>query len=241
MTILELQRALTKAGFNPGPIDGISGPKTRAAVRAFQQKHGLEADGIAGPKTMAKLFGLSGKEMTSKTTSGTVIGDVPADMPWLAEAKRLIGTTEVAGPGNSPAVMAMANAPDIAFANDETPWCGLFIAHCVASTLPDEPLPANPLGARQWTKFGKPVDPQFGSVLVFWRGSPSGWMGHVGFYWAEDDLHYHVLGGNQSNSVNVSRMTKSRLLGATWPQATDPAGIRRMANGAGITITTNEQ
>ncbi|MCU0828487.1 MAG: TIGR02594 family protein [Tabrizicola sp.] len=162
-------------------------------------------------------------------------------MPWLAEAKRLIGTTEVAGPGNNPAILAMAQAPDIGFSSDETPWCGLFVAHCISSTLPDEPIPANPLGARQWLKFGRTVDPQFGSVLVFWRGSPSGWQGHVGFYWAEDDLHYHVLGGNQSNSVNVSRMAKSRLLAATWPKATEPEGIRRMKNGAGITITTNEQ
>lgn len=241
MTILELQKALAKAGFDPGPADGISGPKTRAAIKGFQTKHGLQVDGIAGPKTMAKLFNLSAKEVTAKKNAGTIIGDVPADMAWLAEAKRLIGTAEIAGSGNSPVIMGMADAADIAFANDETPWCGLFVAHCISSTIPEEPMPANPLGARQWMKFGIPVDPQFGSVLVFWRGSPSGWMGHVGFYWAEDDLHYHVLGGNQSNSVNVSKMSKSRLLGATWPKAIPPVGIRRMSTGASLVLSTNEQ
>lgn len=39
----------------------------------------------------------------------------------------------------------------------------------------------------------------------------------MGFYWAEDDDAYHVLGGNQSNSVNITRIAKDRLLSARWP------------------------
>ncbi len=52
---MRIQRALKKAGFNPGPVDGISGKKTRAAVRAFQKANGLKADGIARKMTLAKL------------------------------------------------------------------------------------------------------------------------------------------------------------------------------------------
>ena len=54
--------------------------------------------------------------------------------------------------------------------------------------------------------------------MVFWRGSPSGWKGHIGFYWAEDDDAYHILGGNQSNSVSVTRIAKERLITARWPK-----------------------
>lgn len=53
--VVVLQQALKNAGFDPGPIDGIFGPKTHAAVLAFQRSKGLAVDGIVGPKTWAAL------------------------------------------------------------------------------------------------------------------------------------------------------------------------------------------
>ncbi|MBI2874804.1 MAG: peptidoglycan-binding protein [Firmicutes bacterium] len=44
--VLAVQKALLKCGFNPGPLDGIYGPKTEAAVKAFQSFHGLTPDGV---------------------------------------------------------------------------------------------------------------------------------------------------------------------------------------------------
>jgi peptidoglycan hydrolase-like protein with peptidoglycan-binding domain len=37
-------------------VDGIFGPKTKAAVKTYQKKHGLTVDGIVGPKTWDKMF-----------------------------------------------------------------------------------------------------------------------------------------------------------------------------------------
>jgi peptidoglycan hydrolase-like protein with peptidoglycan-binding domain len=51
----ELQRALLRAGYDPGPIDGKLGKKTRTAVKAFQRKNGLTADGVVGEKTWSML------------------------------------------------------------------------------------------------------------------------------------------------------------------------------------------
>jgi Putative peptidoglycan binding domain len=49
------QAALRQLGFDPGPIDGIAGPRTRAAVEAFQRAEGLAVDSIVGPQTRARL------------------------------------------------------------------------------------------------------------------------------------------------------------------------------------------
>jgi peptidoglycan hydrolase-like protein with peptidoglycan-binding domain len=54
-TVAVLQQVLATHGFEPGPKDGIFGPRTERAVLAFQRAKGLEADGIAGPKTWNAL------------------------------------------------------------------------------------------------------------------------------------------------------------------------------------------
>jgi LysM repeat protein len=53
--IAGLQIALRQHGLYRGPIDGVQGPKTVRAVRAFQRRHGLAVDGLAGPRTRAAL------------------------------------------------------------------------------------------------------------------------------------------------------------------------------------------
>jgi murein L,D-transpeptidase YcbB/YkuD len=52
-----IQNALAQKGFEPGVIDGVWGRRTEAAVRAFQQKNGLQIDGVVGPVTRAALLG----------------------------------------------------------------------------------------------------------------------------------------------------------------------------------------
>jgi lysozyme len=54
-TIRGVQSALRAKGFDPGPVDGVFGAKTRAAVIAFQRVRGLTPDGVVGPKTRAAL------------------------------------------------------------------------------------------------------------------------------------------------------------------------------------------
>ncbi len=51
-----LQQQLIAAGFDPGKVDGIFGPRTEAAVRAAQTELGLTVDGLAGRETMAALM-----------------------------------------------------------------------------------------------------------------------------------------------------------------------------------------
>ena len=55
-----VQARLDNLGFNSGPVDGIKGPITTSAVKAFQTTNDLKVDGIPGPVTQSKLKELHG-------------------------------------------------------------------------------------------------------------------------------------------------------------------------------------
>lgn len=65
--VAALQVALRAVGLSPGPIDGISGPWTRRAVRSFQSRQHLVVDGIAGPQTRRALGRRGGPRLGSRT------------------------------------------------------------------------------------------------------------------------------------------------------------------------------
>jgi len=65
--VRELQTALASLGFYRGVVDGISGPRTKAAIRAYQQTHpDLVSDGIAGSATRAALA----RDMAARVGAG---------------------------------------------------------------------------------------------------------------------------------------------------------------------------
>jgi peptidoglycan hydrolase-like protein with peptidoglycan-binding domain len=90
-TVREAQQALKDKGYDPGPIDGIDGPRTRAAVRSYQEKQNITADGRLGPKTLDSLgvkhasagteFSAAGENVKhSYTEGGKDIGHGAKDM-----------------------------------------------------------------------------------------------------------------------------------------------------------------
>jgi hypothetical protein len=80
---LDIQRRLTLLVYNPGPIDGISGPKTIEAIKQFQRARNLDADGVVGPITSAALFGVV-------PTPAPADGIVPSDWMPAAKMQRII-------------------------------------------------------------------------------------------------------------------------------------------------------
>ncbi|MGZ4786924.1 MAG: peptidoglycan-binding domain-containing protein [Terriglobales bacterium] len=64
------QTELQSRGYNPGPVDGVAGPKTRAAVAKFQADQGLKQTGHLDTDTLAKL-----------NVGGTnIVSSAPADL-----------------------------------------------------------------------------------------------------------------------------------------------------------------
>jgi cell wall-associated NlpC family hydrolase len=72
------------------PADGVFGPQTLHAVKAFQAAHALEVDGVVGPATLGAL-GLSG---SAPAASGTGTS-APSGMSAVSAAESKIGAPYV--------------------------------------------------------------------------------------------------------------------------------------------------
>ncbi|MBY8826130.1 TIGR02594 family protein [Sphingomonas colocasiae] len=158
----------------------------------------------------------------------------------ISEGLALYGTLEAPGAANNPVILGWARevGKDVAaaYGADSIPWCGLFAAVVVKRA--GKPVIAGPLWARNWAKFGAPSPKaSLGDVLVFVRDGG----GHVGFYIAEDDQAYHVLGGNQSDAVTITRILKSRCIAVRRPpMTTPPASMKPYRVAATGGLSTNE-
>jgi peptidoglycan hydrolase-like protein with peptidoglycan-binding domain len=79
LEVLELQKLLVARNCYSGTCDGDYGPKTKAAVEAFQRKTGLTADGVAGPKTL-KALGYAFKAASRTVDTGLFTVDLVAQI-----------------------------------------------------------------------------------------------------------------------------------------------------------------
>jgi putative peptidoglycan binding protein len=57
-TVAAVQRRLARGGYYHGSIDGVIGPATRVAIRAFERNNGLPVDGVIDPQLL-RTMGLS--------------------------------------------------------------------------------------------------------------------------------------------------------------------------------------
>lgn len=177
--------------------------------------------------------------------------NLPKQYAWLAaepgprilvEMVKLYGTVETPGPENNPLILSWAKSLglDHVYKDDsEQPWCGLCVAYAAQQAGWDVPL--NPLWARNWLKWGTVVplgEEMLGDVLIFARGS----AGHVAEYAGETKTAFTIIGGNQSDGVNIKSKAKSQLLGARrcpW-RVNQPGGVRKIMLAANGQISRNE-
>ena len=94
----------------------------------------------------------------------------------------------------------------------QTAWCAAVVNSAIAQSG-GKGTGSNM--ARSFLNWGQPTQtPQPGDIAVFSRGDPNGQSGHVGFFQGYDDNgNLRILGGNQSDGVNVASYGRDNLLG----------------------------
>jgi len=128
-------------------------------------------------------------------------------------AQNEVGLEEIPGAkDNAEVVQMFADVGHSWVKDDETAWCAAF----VGAMLERAGLKSTrALDARSYNDWGEEIDIEDalpGDIVVFWRGSPNSWKGHVGFFVRNAGVNIEVLGGNQSDSVSIAHYSKKRLL-----------------------------
>lgn len=212
--VAALQTRLAALSYYRLRIDGLPGPGLSGAVVRFKKAHGLLARDFIGPVTLGAMFSADAKPWVAPPA-------IDGEPPWLTEARSLIGLRETPGPGNNLAIMRWARDLDQWYPGDDVPWCGLFVAHCMAVGAPNEPQDFNRLGARAWRNYGVEVGvdvPPIGSVCVLWRTHPTRSVnGHVFIVTGHSRDAIRGIGGNQRDSVSETWFDRGRVLGCYMP------------------------
>ncbi len=132
---------------------------------------------------------------------------------WLQYARKFLDLREIPGSEDNPVIVDWLIKLRAWWRDDDTPWCGVYVAHCFAAF--GLAIPVHWYRAKGWLDWGRIVDfPAVGSVVVFERKGG----GHVGFVVGRDaDGHLMVLGGNQGNKVSIAPFDLERVLGYRWP------------------------
>jgi uncharacterized protein (TIGR02594 family) len=134
---------------------------------------------------------------------------------WLVEAEKFIGLKEISGPKNNSTVVDFWKRIHLSgISNDEVPWCAAF----VGAVLENVGMKSTRSGlAKSYLNWGIALKtPALGSIVVFTRKGG----GHVGFVVGKDkNGNLYVLGGNQSDAVNIKLFKTDNVVGYRWPSS----------------------
>lgn len=194
---LQTRLNLTLALDPPLDVDGILGPLTREAILAFQAQHvgpdgrPLTVDGIPGPLTQWALTtnvqAVPSDQLTPFVRRGRArceLGDRAIDV-MVAELRA--GAREVNANNEGPFVEKYL-AP---LGRTSGAWCAgitSFAVHTAAAELGREAPFAysgtargilNELARKGLTYEPGELTPMCGDLMVWWRGTPDGWQGHI--------------------------------------------------------------
>lgn len=94
--------------------------------------------------------------------------------------------------------------------SDGTAWCAVFVSAILKRSGLEYIKTSS---SRRFATYGTPVasldEAQRGDLVVFYRNGQESQYGHVGFYVSHDDTTVTILGGNQNDTLNVTRFRQS--------------------------------
>lgn len=165
------------------------------------------------------------------------------DPIWLTKARAHIGIREIVGPKHNQTIMGWIKALGpkvlgIVVNDDETAWCGTFMAQVMTEAGFTPPKIA--VRASSWDAFGVAVTKPFMCAVVRIQ-RPGG--GHVGIITGQskDGKLLRVLGGNQSDAVNEAWIERSRAVAYRWPAGVAaPTMLAPVMDAKGAKVSANE-
>lgn len=134
-------------------------------------------------------------------------------LPWVTEAKKYKGLKEIRGYRHNKTIQRWLQQLRAWWRDDETPWCGVFVAHCL--THARRGIPKHWYRAKAYAKYGTALSkPAYGCLGVMSRKGG----GHVCIIIGKTrDGRLVVIGGNQNNQVSIAAYPRSRFSHFIWP------------------------
>ena len=150
-------------------------------------------------------------------TGATPSPSVNGEPSWMAIARGELGQSEISGSGpanNNDRISDYHGTTTLGRHEDETPWCSSYVNWVMEQA--GIPGTDNAL-ARSWADWGVESDYQPGAVVTF-DGNQDGVIDHVGLFagFAENG-NLLILGGNQSNEVNIAQFDPSTAVTVRMP------------------------
>ena len=187
----------------------------QSAIAPEQSPNSMVAFGAATGQALNDFSFDFYEDTIARTSASDPIAMAKASSPTEA-AKAFLGHSESNPEQNRALAAFIKEATGTSIDPSKTAWCAAFIDAVLRSNGSEG---TGRLNARSYLNWGETVnEPKVGDVVVFSRGDPNGWQGHVGFYMGtNEDGTIKVLGGNQGNSVSEANYDASKVLGYRRP------------------------
>ena len=134
------------------------------------------------------------------------------ELSWIAEARKYVGLREIKGSKHNPIIISWLDNLKAWWSEDESAWCGTFVAHCLAESRIT--YPKHWYRALDYLNYGtRLIQPAYGCVAVKTRKGG----GHVCFVVGQTKEGKLVcLGGNQNDMVCFALYDKKDFEAFMW-------------------------